>query len=194
MDSAVKHALLNRYVLFSVEGTAEGVIVERLYDDNLLVVPRERVVTDVQYLDRPYTRSRKSSDIAREYFGVNYAVNGSEGLLIARIVDSRAASFVLPRAVHNAAIVESFFTRPEIEMLVIHREGAYRDWLRESRRNRQLRPSQFCKGQLGFSRIKEAGFLRDYWSNGKILADSIRDYASCYQREKGESILADLLK
>lgn len=194
MDNEIKHALLNRYVLFSVEGVAEGVIIERLYESGLLLVPKDRVVTDDQYIDRPYTRARKAADIAREYLGVNYAVNGSEGLLIARIVDSRAPSFSLPRGVRGAATVESFFTRPEIEMLVIHREGAYSDWLRESRRNRQLKPSQFCKGTLGLDKVKETELLKSYWSDADVLVRSIRAYAQACHRQKGEYVLADLLR
>lgn len=194
MGVEVRHALLNRYVLFSVEGTAEGVIIERLYEDGLLLVPKERVVTDAQYIDRPYTRARKAADIAREYLGVNYAVNGSEGLLIARIVDSRSPSFSLPRGLRNAATVESFFTRPEIEMLVIHREGAYGEWLKESRKNRQLKPSQFCKGTLGLDRVKETEFLKEYWSDAAALVRSIHEYAQRCQRRKGECVLADLLR
>lgn len=194
MDSDVKHALLHRYVLFSVEGAAEGIIIEQLYESGLLLVPKERVVSDAQYIDRPYTRTRKAADIAREYLGVNYEVDGSEGLLIARIVDSRSSSFILPRNVRRAAKVESFFTRPEIEMLVIHREDAYDDWLRESRRDRQLKPSEFCKGTLGFDRVKETAFLRSYWSDSAALVQSIRKYARYCQRRKGEYVLADLLK
>lgn len=194
MNSSVERALSSRYVLFSVEGSAEGVIIERLVEDDCLVISRNRIVPDANYYERPYTRTRKASDIAAQYFGVNYAVNGSEGLLIARIVDSRAANFNLPRNVRNAAVVYSFFTRPEIEMLAIFREGAYKDWLRAKRRNKDLRPCEFCKGELGLEKIKETTFLKKYWAKGDELAKSIREYARNCHRDKGENILADLLK
>lgn len=194
MSSDIERALSNRYVLFSVEGAAEGVIIERLVVDGSLIVPRSRIVPDANYYERPYTRTRKASEIADQYFGVNYAVNGSEGLLIARIVDSRAAKFTLPRNARNAAVVFSFFTRPEIEMLAIFREGAYEEWLRAKRRNRNLRPSEFCKGELGLEKIKETTFLKKYWARGDELTESIREYARSCHRDKGENILADLLK
>lgn len=115
--------LKRRYVLFSCEGTAEGVVIQTLYDNDLMVVPRSRVVMDAVWDDRPYTRLRKASAIAGQYFGVDYAVDGAEGLAIARIVDSRAPKFELPRRQQNGTEVVSFVTRPEIEMLLIHSEG-----------------------------------------------------------------------
>ena len=45
----------HRFVLFSVEGTAEGAVIQTLYDNDLLVVPRDHVVMDNTYFDRPYT-------------------------------------------------------------------------------------------------------------------------------------------
>ena len=72
--------LKRRYVLFSCEGTAEGVVIQTLYDNDLMVVPRSRVVMDAVWDDRPYTRLRKASAIAGQYFGVDYAVDGAEGL------------------------------------------------------------------------------------------------------------------
>lgn len=50
--------LKRRYVLFSCEGTAEGVVIQTLYDNDLMVVPRSRVVMDAVWDDRPYTRLR----------------------------------------------------------------------------------------------------------------------------------------
>lgn len=125
MDSDVKRALHSRFVLFSCEGTAEGVVIQRFYDDGLLLVSPDRVVSDAVYLNRPYTRTRKAADIVNQYLGMDYAVGGAEGILIAGIVDSRSPRFVLPREVRDDVLVLSFFTRPEIEMLVIHKEGAY---------------------------------------------------------------------
>ena len=193
MIDDVRSMLEHRYVLFSCEGAAEGVVIQRLFDEGLLAVRRERVVLDSVYVDRPYTRTRKASDIARQYLMMNYAVDGAEGLLIARIVDSRAPRFELPRGVSEGAEVRSFYTRPEIEMLAIHREGAYDEWLRKSRRNRSLRPNEFCKQELGLSRIKETAFLKEYWSSGAVLVGAIREYASKCRRHEDELLLVDLL-
>ena len=72
--------LKRRYVLFSCEGTAEGMVIQTLYDNDLMVVPRSRVVMDAVWDDRPYTRLRKASAIAGQYFGVDYAVDGPRAL------------------------------------------------------------------------------------------------------------------
>lgn len=169
MGNQAKDILSSRFVLFSCEGTAEGVVVQVLYDNDLLIVPRERVVKDALIVDRPYTRKRKASEIANDYFSMNYETAGAEGLAVARIVDSNAPKFEFPKRRQNGTKVLNFVTRPEIEMLVIHAEGAYRDWGNATRRDRQLRPNEFCKQRLGLDKIKEKDFLEEYWGNGEKL-------------------------
>lgn len=193
MSSDVRYLLEHRYVLFSCEGAAEGVVIQRLFDDGLLAVSKDRVVFDSVYVDRPYTRTRKAEAIADHYLTMDYTADGAEGILIARIVDSRAPRFDLPRWARNGVEVRSFYTSPEIEMLAIHRQGAYEEWLRQSRRDRSLRPNEFCKRELGLSRIKETAFLEEYWSDGRLLVEAIREYASKSQREDGDLFLANLL-
>lgn len=193
MASDAIELLKKRYVLFSCEGSAEGAVIQVLYDNDLMVVPCERVVMDAVWDDRPYTRLRKASAIAGQYFGVDYAVDGAEGLAIARIVDSRAPKFELPRRQQNGTEVVSFVTRPEIEMLLIHAEGAYKTWLSASKKNRQLKPSDFCKQQLGLSDVKEMGFLKEYWADSDKLVWAIREHARCAKRRPGEYLLLDLL-
>ena len=46
MDDETRRLLTDRFVLFSCEGTAEGTVIQRLYDADLLVVPRRHVVKD----------------------------------------------------------------------------------------------------------------------------------------------------
>lgn len=187
----VRKLLRSRFVLFSCEGTAEGAVMQRLYDEDALVVPRERVVVDPMMFT-PYTRQRKADSIARTFFANSYEGYGASGLLIARIVDSRAGRFVLPRRWNKNVAVESFFTRPEIEMLVIHTEGAYGAWQKACRRDRQLRPSEFCKGQLGLAKVKEAVFLRDCWDAHDLTA-AIKSYDEHRSRKDGELSLGDLI-
>ena len=145
MDNQAIDILSSRFVLFSCEGTAEGAVIQVLYDNDLLIVPRERVVKDALIVDRPYTRKRKAAEIANDYFSMNYETAGAEGLAVARIVDSSAPKFEFPKRRQNGTKVLSFVTRPEIEMLAIHAEGAYRDWVNATRRDRQLKPNEFCK-------------------------------------------------
>lgn len=98
MDRDEARALLGRkFVLFTVEGTAEAAIVESLISHDALVVPFDRLVSDHDDPDRYYTRTRKARDIADRYFNANYHYGGAEGLLIARIVDTSSAKFELPK-------------------------------------------------------------------------------------------------
>ena len=188
----VARDLASKYVLFSCEGTAEEVIISKLHEGGRLAVPRERVVEDPIYFT-PYTRLRKAEQIAQRFFGTSYVADGASGLLLARIVDSRAGRFVLPRRWAESCAVESFYTRPEIEMLTIHAEGAYGGWLRESRKNRQLRPSEFCKGGLGLRDIKSRDFLDSYWTV-EMLTRAIRECDEHRNRSSGELSLGDLLR
>lgn len=104
--SSVADELSSHYVLFSCEGTAEGVVVERLYESGDLVIPVERVVKDPLTF-RPFTRLRRASDIEARFFGQNYSVDGAQGLMIARVVDSRSARFSLSRANSGSVLVRS---------------------------------------------------------------------------------------
>lgn len=194
MDNQALDILSSRFVLFSVEGTAEGILVQVLYDNDLMIVPRERVVKDALIVDRPYTRKRKAAEIANDYFSMNYETAGAEGLAVARIVDSTAPKFEFPKRRQNGTKVLSFVTRPEIEMLAIHAEGAYRDWENATRRDRQLKPSEFCKQRLGLDKIKEKDFLEEYWGDGERLVKAIRAHAATSKRKNGELLLVDLLK
>lgn len=194
MDNQALDILSSRFVLFSVEGTAEGILVQVLYDNDLMIVPRERVVKDALIVDRPYTRKRKAAEIANDYFSMNYETAGAEGLAVARIVDSSAPKFEFPKRKQNGTKVLSFVTRPEIEMLAIHAEGAYRDWENATRRDRQLKPSEFCKQRLGLDKIKEKDFLEEYWGDGERLVKAIRAHAATSKRKNGELLLVDLLK
>lgn len=194
MDERARKLLSERFVLFSCEGTAEGVVVQSLYDNDQLVVPQKHVVKDAVITNRPYTRKRKATDIADIYFSMSYEDEAASGLTVARIVDSRAAKFEFPKRRQNGTEVLSFFTRPEIEMLVIHGEGVYDQWLKASRKNRQLRPSAFCARDLGFSCVKEADFLREYWSDAEKLVKAIRAHAQKAERGRGELLLVDLLR
>lgn len=55
MGNQAKDILSSCFVLFSCEGTAEGAVIQVLYDNDLLIVPRDRVVKDALIVDRPYT-------------------------------------------------------------------------------------------------------------------------------------------
>ena len=193
MTGAIINELQSRFVLFSCEGTAEAVVIEKLFESGMLIVPDDRVVKDPKTF-KPFTRLRKAKDIEGRFLMQNYATAGCDGLMIARVVDSRSASFKLSAIHKDDVLVRSFITAPEIEMLIIHAEGMYDDWLRKSRMDRQLRPSDYCKRNLGLASVKERNFLAGYWANTDKLIASIRSYAGKRgKRKSGELMLVDLI-
>lgn len=187
----MRERLRGSYVLFSCEGTAEAVCIGRLVETGALVSPRHNIVDDPIFFT-PYTRLRKADDIAERFLRTTFEGDGVSGLVICRVVDSRAGRFRLPRRCEGSCDVVSLFTRPEIEMLVIHAMGAYDEWARASRRDRQLRPSEFCKGHLGMRHVKERSFLESFW-DAYDLVDAIGAYDERRAHGDGEFSLSVLL-
>lgn len=189
----IKSELTTHYVLFSVEGTAEGVIIDKLVGAEALLVPTNRIVKD-RMTFKPFTRQRKAKSIAEQYLNENYQTESATELLIARIIDSSTPSFSLPRQYKNAAIVRNFVTSPEIEMLAIYKENACDLWKRRSRTNRQLKPCEFCKQDLKLPDIKSATFLNEYWNDPFEIIRCIKRYSQDHSnRDSNSFLLADLL-
>ena len=104
-------------------------------------------------------------------------------------MDSRRESFKLSKAYAYKIDVINVITAPEIEMLIIHNEGAYERFKRSGKK-----PSDFCKMDLRMGNVKAYDFVKDYFANPKILVDAIREYRRVANIPKGEYSLADLLK
>lgn len=187
----LRRLLRSSYVLFSCEGTAEAVCIQKLVDAKALVVPRANTVDDPIFFT-PYTRLRKADDIAGRFLRTTFEGEGLSGLTICRIVDSRSGKFRLPRQYEGDCAIASLFTRPEVEMLVIHAMDAYDEWSKMSRRNRQLKPSEFCKGQLDLAHVKERGFLEGFWDAEKLVK-AIDAYDARRSHADGELSLGALL-
>lgn len=80
-------------------------------------------------------------------------------------------------------------------MLVIHAEGAYEDWRRKSRLDRQLTPSGYCVQCLGLKEVKTGNFLQGYWNDPDKLTSAIHAYSSKLGKRKTDELtLANLLK
>ena len=84
---------------------------------------------------------------------------------------------------------ENVITAPEIEMLIIHSEGAYERFKRSGKK-----PSEFCKADLRMHNVKSYDFVKDYFSNPQTLVNAIKEYRRTANIPKGEYSLSDLLK
>ena len=80
-------------------------------------------------------------------------------------------------------------TRPEIEILAIIKEGAYRDWTHVN----NMKPSEFCKEKLGLHKIKQYAFLRQYWNDADELCRVIEQYRRNHHFQNHERCLAEIL-
>lgn len=162
--------------VISCEGTAEKVAVDILLEADALVFPKADVV-DV-------TRLRKASDIQDKYLNLDY----DWPLCVVRVLDSRKERFKLGNLYADRFPVVSYVTHPEIEVLAIIREGAWRRW-----HGGRMKPSDFCKQELGMREVKREGFLRGYWDAYSLTA-AARDYRRLSKIPKGELCLADLIR
>lgn len=120
-----------------LRGTAEQVAVDILLEADALVFSEADVV-DV-------TRLRKASDIQDNYLNLDY----DWPVCIVRVLDSRKERFKLGNLYADRFPVANYATHPEIEVLAIIREGAWRRW-----HGGRMKPSDFCKQELGMHEVK----------------------------------------
>lgn len=162
--------------IITCEGTAEQVAVDILLEADALVFSEADVV-DV-------TRLRKASDIQDNYLNLDY----DWPVCIVRVLDSRKERFKLGNLYAGRFPVVSYVTHPEIEVLAIIREGSWRRW-----HGGRMKPSDFCKQELGMHEVKREGFLKSYWDADSLTA-AAREYKRLSNIPKGELCLADLIR
>ncbi|WEV67517.1 hypothetical protein OZX72_00440 [Bifidobacterium sp. ESL0769] len=198
----------NSHVLFSCEGLAESVIVTTLVEQDLTFLDTGNIITD-PLTDAYYTLERKGSSIAQQYLNQDY---GSDVFVLC-VQDQVEHKLSLGPTRRNGpskdprtqpahqSIALNLTTHPEIEMLVICREGAadqYEHWKQSQRGKKQnkLKPSLFCKEELGMGDVKRPKFLNDYWGNGDNLVQALREYQRITnaKKQRTDFMLADLLK
>ena len=111
------------------------------------------------------------------------------GVSVIRILDSRREEFRLSKAYEQKIDVVNVITAPEIEMLIIHAEGAYDQFKRSGKK-----PSEFCKTNLRMHDVKSYDFVKQYFSNPQLLVKAIKEYRRTANIPKGEYSLSDLLR
>lgn len=170
---------LAKYKACICEGAAESAIIDILVDNDLLLFTR------TEMLDEKVIRCRSAKN-----FEERYLRKGFDGAIsVIRILDSRRESFRLSKAYSYKIDVINIITAPEIEMLIIHSEGAYERYKRSGKK-----PSDFCKMDLHMRNVKSYDFVKEYFSKPNVLLDAIREYCRVAKIPKGEYSLADLLK
>ena len=164
--------------LIICEGTAEEVITKKLLSADALIFPRDSIV-DI-------TRKRKASEIQTDFLSYDFPWP----VCIMRVLDSRKESFRLGALYTNRFPVVNVVTHPEMEILAVIREGAWQKW---SKAKSRVRPSEYCKQELGMKVIKRAAFLEEFWDAESIIA-AAREYRRVSKILSGEFCLADVIK
>lgn len=136
---------LAKYKAYICEGSAESAIIDILVDNNLLIFSREEM------LDESVIRSRSTRKFEERYLRKGF----KDQISVIRILDSRREDFRLSKAYARKVDVINVITAPEIEMLIIHSEGAYERFKRSG-----MKPSEFCKTTLRMHNVKSYDFVK----------------------------------
>ena len=139
----------------------------------------------------------ESSGILRsaKEFETRYLRKGfSEKITVYRILDSRGEEFKLSKAYEHKVDVVNVITAPEIEMLIIFTEKKYKAYKNEKRKNPQLKPSDFCKINLKYTKVKQYDFVKEYFADIPVLLNALHEYKSKSRIQKNEKTLWDLLR
>ena len=120
---------LAKYKACICEGSAEEAIIDILVDNDLLIFNREEM------LEERVIRCRSAKRFEERYLRKGF----DEQISVIRILDSRREEFRLSKAYEQKIDVVNVITAPEIEMLIIHAEGAYDQFKRSGNPQSLLR-------------------------------------------------------
>ncbi len=173
--------LVNELVACICEGAFERAVVEILLNSDSLEFRWEDL------LEGDLIELRSSRRFSERYLNREY--KGSL-IRIVRILDSKSERFNVSFS-HQTKIsrLQSFYTRPEVEILIIISEDCYDDYIRNHHR---LKPSIYCKTRLGLGDVKRKGFVRDYYRDPKRLIDALKKYKMWIAHK--EPCIYDLIK
>ena len=170
---------LARYKACICEGAAESAIIDILVDNDLLIFSRREM------LDESVIRCRSAKRFEERYLRKGF----DDQISVVRILDSRREEFRLSKAYAHKIDVINVITAPEIEMLIIHNEGAYEQFKRSGKK-----PSDFCKIDLRMHDVKSYDFVKEYFRDPDTLVRAIKEYRRTANIPNGEYTLLDLLK
>ena len=170
--------VLSKYKACICEGAAEAAIIDILVDNDMLIFPRSEM------LDEKVIRCRSAKTFEERYLRKGF----SEQISVIRILDSRKEEFRLSKVYEHKVSVINIVTAPEIEMLIIHNEGAYEKYKRSGKK-----PSDYCNMDLKMHDVKSYDFVQEYFADVTKLVDAIKRYRKTANIPKGEYTLLDLM-
>lgn len=194
MSTDLEH-LKKEHVIVIYEGESEKAINEILYNNNKLIY---KPVSKSERLIRKFTGTRNAKKFANENLNKDYE---DTPVNIVRILDSEKENFKLgkvykERLADGEIKIYDIYTKPEIEILLIHSENDY-----EKFKKSKKKPSVFCKDEYvkKFARsyksknIKSYKFAKEYFEDPDKLIDAIVKYNSCDKKKDKRYSLYDIL-
>ena len=170
---------LCKYVACICEGSAEKAIINLLLDNDLSIFKKENLI------EQELLSCRSAKLFEERYLRKTF----DNKITVIRVLDSRKEVFKLSKAYVDKIDVVNIITAPEIEILIILREGKYQDFKKS-----KLKPSDYCKQKLKMSNVKRYDFVTDYFSDVSVLVDVLKQYKNLPNTPETELTLADLVK
>lgn len=163
------------------EGGTETEIMRILLDENRLKFERS------QLIEEDLIRRVSVREFEKRYLSFEY----EDKITILRILDSRRENFKL-KELYKGKVksIINVITSPEIEILVIIKENKLADF----QKNKNMKPSVYCKDILQLKQVKNPKFIRDYFSDANDLINCIKLYQKQIHCFKNEVSLFDLIR
>ena len=189
MQRYMKESLKSGHVICISEGSAEEVIIKKLFRRNRLIFKYDDIYESDELI-RSFSRTRNGKRFAKEKLEMDY---GERHINILRILDSKKEKFHLgntydERIDSGEIRLFNILTRPEIEILIVINEGHYDRFVNK----RDTKACDYCKHQLNMKKVKSAEFVSEYFGDIDILVNSIKEYKRVHSK-KDEYCLFNLL-
>lgn len=162
-----------------VEGGAERAILDTLLSHGKLIFSKEDLM-EGEILPRCSAREFQTNYLNKEF---------DEPITVIRVIDSRRENFSLGKGFQEKIRLITVITAPEIEVLIIIAEGAYKHFLKE-----KMKPSDYCKDALRIKDVKSKDFVKEYFRDVDKLIYALREYKRLKKIKKNEYTLLDLIK
>lgn len=169
---------LCKYIACICEGSAEKAIINILLDNDLCVFKKNDLI------EQELLSCRSAKEFEELYLRKSF----DDKISVVRVLDSRKEVFKLSKAYKDKVQVINIITAPEIEVLIILREGKYQDFKKS-----KLKPSIYCKQFLRMTNVKRYDFVTDYFSDVSVLVNVLKQYKNLSNIPKDELTLSDLL-